>query len=107
MERDVSFLRCTIKKQSPDVETPGLLVKALISSFFMSETANRLNFFQWVLANIAGKKDTDKRIDYFSISSPTNSINCLICSLAKSNFNPAASYNSGSVRVPPRLNAAI
>jgi hypothetical protein len=28
--------RC-IKKESPDVETPGLLVKALISSFFMSE----------------------------------------------------------------------
>jgi hypothetical protein len=26
-----------IKKESPDVETPGLLVKALISSFFMSE----------------------------------------------------------------------
>jgi len=24
-----------IKKQSPDVETPGLLVKALISSYFM------------------------------------------------------------------------
>jgi len=24
-----------LKKQSPDVETPGLLVKALISSYFM------------------------------------------------------------------------
>ena len=24
-----------IKKESPDVETPGLLVKALISSYFM------------------------------------------------------------------------
>lgn len=24
-----------VKKESPDVETPGLLVKALISSFFM------------------------------------------------------------------------
>jgi len=28
------ILKC-IKKQSPDVETPGLLVKALISSYFM------------------------------------------------------------------------
>ena len=27
--------RMEIKKESPDVETPGLLVKALISSFFM------------------------------------------------------------------------
>jgi hypothetical protein len=29
-----------IKKESPDVETPGLLVKALISSFFMSKAVS-------------------------------------------------------------------
>jgi hypothetical protein len=29
-----------IKKENPDVETPGFLVKALISSYFMIEAAN-------------------------------------------------------------------
>jgi hypothetical protein len=29
-----------IKKESPDVETPGLLVKALISSYFMIVGSN-------------------------------------------------------------------
>jgi hypothetical protein len=31
-----------LKRESPDVETPGLLVKALISSFFMMKAAHRL-----------------------------------------------------------------
>jgi hypothetical protein len=34
-----------IKKESPDVETPGLLVKALISSFFMSKAVGRRLFY--------------------------------------------------------------
>jgi hypothetical protein len=40
-QRIESYQPC-IKKESPDVETPGLLVKALISSFFISKTAIRL-----------------------------------------------------------------
>jgi hypothetical protein len=35
-----------IKNESPDVETPGLLVKALISSFFIMRMAcHPINFF--------------------------------------------------------------
>jgi hypothetical protein len=64
------------KKESPDVETPGLLVKALISSFFMVVVVAHLTniFFKILpasseillislslLANIAGKKHTNKR----------------------------------------------
>ena len=34
------------EKESPDVETPGLLVKALISSFFISKVVAYLKIFE-------------------------------------------------------------
>jgi len=41
-----------IKTQSPDVETPGLLVKALISSYFMIEVARTTRSFYFCATNI-------------------------------------------------------
>jgi hypothetical protein len=42
-----------------------------------------------------------------SISFAVNSISVFICAGERSNFNPAAAYNSGNVFVPPRLNALM
>jgi hypothetical protein len=77
--RQLSHNKMEIKKESPDVETPGLLVKALISSFFLSRRQapptfllfTRLppyisvclayhNIFFLLIANIAVKKHTSK-----------------------------------------------
>ena len=53
------------QKESPDVETPGLLVKALISSFFISKVGGYLKKFKSCTTNIAGKKHTNKRKRYY------------------------------------------
>ena len=37
------------KKESPDVETPGLLVKALISSYFMM-AGSRATLYQYIFS---------------------------------------------------------
>lgn len=50
--------------------------------------------------------DSDGR-EMASISCCTNSINSLIWLGEKSKRKPAASYNSGRVRVPPRLSALM
>ena len=77
------------KSESPDVETPGLLVKALISSFFMYSVVGPRTSQKSTIANIAGKKHTNKGYRYyfpvffyffsasiFSISSLTKAISC-------------------------------
>ena len=61
--------RVLFKKESPDVETPGLLVKALISSFFIGKVYNNTRKFQnTCCTNIAGKKHTNKRSVYYFVS---------------------------------------
>ena len=47
------------KKESPDVETPGLLVKALISSYFKKSC-----FFMELLANITACSQSCKKLSY-------------------------------------------
>ena len=47
----------SFQKESPDVETPGLLVKALISSYFIMTDVRRLYCFKSISRQI-----------YFSIS---------------------------------------
>ena len=57
-----TFLRVQRREQneSPDVETPGLLVKALISSFFISKALIAPDFSRADVTNIAVKKHTNK-----------------------------------------------
>jgi hypothetical protein len=54
-----------LKSESPDVETPGLLVKALISSFFMQKVIGSPTRISLSIANIAGKKHTNNRYKYY------------------------------------------
>ena len=47
------------EKESPDVETPGLLVKALISSYFKKRL-----FFMELSANITACSQSCKKLSY-------------------------------------------
>ena len=49
----------TNEKESPDVETPGLLVKALISSYF-----KKMLFLIKLIANITGCIQSYKKLHY-------------------------------------------
>ena len=99
--------RFGVQKESPDVETPGLLVKALISSYF--EIRFLLMCFTKITSgfnmNIPHYGYFYHDFDCFFISSCTNNIRDSMCAGERSKDSPAALYSSGRVLVPPRLRA--